>query len=286
MTFSEIKVPEMKGPEIKTSGMKLGRLYFTLALSLLCGLAQASTGRDNSLHFGTEGWDLSLGGGVEATDGAFYLGDESSDQNLALLGGATFIRGRFYFTAGENEALLLGYTLVRDNDSAVDVVTGPKFAATFDDNSQLRGQIEDRNLDWHAGTRYTWYGDYNQASISITKDISSAHDGFTANADYQHEWQLKNWLLTGRSSLSYVSNKMANHIAGVSASESNAKIPAYRSGSANIVMLELKLEYPLTEHWIFQSNVSVTKFDGGIRRSPIIKDTTLSGASVGVRYQF
>lgn len=262
------------------------KLIFMLALSLLCGVAHASAGRDSSPHFGEDGWDLSLGAGVASTHGAFYLGEESSEQRVALLGGATFIRGRFYFTAGEDESLLLGYTLVRENNSAIDVVTGPKFAATFDDNVRLKGQIKDRDLDWHTGARYTWYGDYNQASFSLTKDISSAHDGFTANADYQHEWQLKNWLLTGRSSLSYVSDKMANHIAGVSASESSTSIPAYRAGSANIVMLELKLEYPLTEDWIFQSNVSVTKFDGGIQRSPIIKDKTHSEATIGVRYQF
>ena len=269
---------------MKTPGIKRKLLFLVAGLSL-CGLAQASAGRDSSPHFGEEGWDLSLGLGV-TTHGAFYLGEESSEQDIALLGGATFIRGRFYFTAGEGEGLLLGYTLVRENDSAIDIVTGPKFAATFDDNTQLRGQIEDRNLDWHAGTRYTWYGDYNQASFSVTKDISGAHHGFTANADYQHEWQLKNWLLTGRSSLSYVSDKMANHIAGVSSNESNANIPAYRSGSSNIVMLELKLEYPITEHWIFESNVSVTKFDGGIKQSPIIKNGSRSDATVGVRYQF
>lgn len=257
------------------------------ALSGVC-LAQDSVLRSESPHFTENGWDVRLGAGLTSSSGELYRG--MKDENgLALLLDASYTHGDFYFVANEEEGLLLGYSLIRDDNWVADVVFGPKFGVDFDDSDMFDGQLsglDNRDVDGHLGGRFSWYGDTNRVSISLTRDVTGAHDGYLATADYQQEWQARNWLINGRGGLLLASSKMSNHMVGVSASEATAEIPEFEAKAASAMFLELMAEYPLNENWIFETKATLIKFSSELKASPIAKEDTYTVFTTGVKYQF
>lgn len=265
-------------------------IMLSLSLLVVSGIsfAQDSVLRSESPHFIEDGWDFRAAIGLRGTKGEFYRGMKDLD-GLILNLEASYTSGNFYAIANEDDGLLLGYSLLRDENWVVDAVFGPKFGVNFDDRDEFDGQLRDldnRNEDGHLGGRFTWYGDSNRVSISVTRDVVGVHGGYLASIDYQQEWQLRNWLFTGRSGFSACTDKMTNHIAGVSDSEATATFPQYKAGAGQAVLLELTAEYPVNENWVFETKATITQYSKAFKDSPIINDDTLSVITTGFKYQF
>ncbi len=275
----------MKYPSTLSSMMMLAAGL--LALSGV-SLAQDSMLRSESPHFIEDGWDVRLGAGLITSSGELYRGMKE-ENGLTILLDASYTNGDFYAIANEEEGLLLGYSLVRDDNWVVDAVFGPKFEMDFNDGDMFDGQLshlDKRDVDGQLGARFTWYGDTNRLSISLTGDVTGVHDGFLGTVDYQQEWQARNWLLTGRAGLALFSDKMANHMVGVSAHEATASMPRFEAKASQAVYLELMAEYPVNENWIFETKAAIAQFGSELADSPITRDDTYSVVTTGFKYQF
>jgi MipA family protein len=273
--------------------------YLTLLLALLvsaCGLllvsentqAQESNLRSDSPHFSDEGWDFRVGAGLAAFSGEFYRGmkDESG---FTLLLEASYINGNFFVNANEEDGLLFGYSLMRDENWVLDAVFGPKFGIKFDDSDTFDNQLQslhNRDEDGQLGARLTWYGDTNRVSMSLTRDVVGAHGGYLGQLDYQQEWQLRNWVLTGRVGVLLFSQKMTDHMVGVSADETTASITQYTPGAGYGGLLELTAEYPVNENWVFETRATLIQGNSEFADSPIVKDEMFSVITTGFKYQF
>lgn len=253
--------------------------------------AQGSGVHSYAPHFGEDGWnDVTLGFGLSYESNGAYLGSDDDIAELELLGDITYIKNRFFFTFNEDDFLLLGLNLHRTDTAVLELLFGPKFSMTFEDNSDLDGQLDhlqDREVDGHLGFRYSLYGRDHRWTFSVSRDITGAHGGYYGVVDYVTNWQARNWVISGTVSLGYVSKKMVNHIIGVSSDEATQAIPAYEPERGGyLATLELKAEYPLTEDWVFQTEVSLDKFDSLAKESPIIEKDRYSSALVSVKYHF
>jgi outer membrane scaffolding protein for murein synthesis (MipA/OmpV family) len=263
-------------------------LAFTLLLVTVSSKAQDSNLRSESPHFSEEGWDFRIGGGLTTTSGQFYQGMKN-DNGLTALLEASYIRGNFFFNANDEDGLLFGYSLLRDDDWVLDAVFGPKFGVNFDDSDMFDDQLKtlhNRAEDGQLGARFTWYGDTNRMSISLTRDIVGAHGGYLGQLDYQQEWQLRNWLLTGRVGLLLFSQKMTDHMVGVSAEEATATISEFKADAGYGGLMELTVEYPVNEHVVFESRATLIQGSSQFSDSPIVKDDAFAVFTTGFKYQF
>ena len=259
-----------------------------LAINLSCAVgawAQDSNLRSDGVHYGDDGWDASLGLGVTSTEGDLYIGDDDSDVGAEILGGVTYRKGQFFFAADDENGVQIGYSLIQRDNWVIDGVFGPVIGANFDDNDEL-DHLDNRKLDGHLGMRYTWYGDHNRVAVAAGRDVVSAHDGWVASAQYSHEWQLKNWLVTGNIGVAHLSDRMANHIVGVSASEATRAIPAFSAEAGNVSWLGVLAEYPMTEKWVFQTRLNTMAVSEELSDSPITDDDSTMSLVVGMKYQF
>jgi outer membrane protein len=250
--------------------------------------SQESNLRGDSPHYIEDGWDVRLGVAVLAVSADFYRGMKDLETGDFLVD-VNYRNGNFFFTTTDDASLTLGYSLLRDEDWVVDVVFGPRFYMDFGEDDLFDGQLshlEDRDIDGHLGARFSWYGDSNRVSASLTRDVIDAHDGYLASIDYQHEWQLRNWVVTGRAGVARFSDDMVNHIVGVSAAEATVATPQYQAEAGNATLFELTVEYPLNEDWIFEGNAASAIFDSGFKDSPIVEGDSLTVISAGFKYQF
>ncbi len=144
-----------------------------------------------------------------------------------------------------------------------------------------------RDIDLHAGIRYTQYLDDSLYKIEVSNDISGAHSGSIFSATYEKEWQQKNWIITGLVSAIYVSEKMADYYFGVSSSEATAEYPVHKVDANLLLGLGAKAEYPINENWVFKAAVSHLISDGEVSDSPITLDeNNISTVSATMTYHF
>ena len=261
-----------------------------LSATLLSTASQASmadsTITHDNPHFGDKGWEVSVGIGVlSATDTIYQRDDDDYEKGIHIPLNLTWYGERFHFTADEEEGLLLGYTLARNNNWAIDGILSPRGAGPFDND--LLEDLDDRDIDFHAGVRYTQYGDDNVIKLEASNDISNTHDGFILSASYEQEWQIKNWIITSAAGIGYVSEDMIDYYFGVDSSEATAEFSQYEAEETTITTLSVKAEYPVNENWVFNTQLTHALLGDEITDSSITtNDDSLSVFTTAMVYQF
>jgi len=266
----------------------LGSSLLTFSYALTASASADSNLVDNSPHFGETGWEVSLGAGLfSASDNltVYKRDDDDFEEGVFVPLNASYIGEHFYFTAEEREGLILGYTLVQNQNWALDALLSPRFPGTIDND--LLEDLDDRDPDLHLGLRYSAYFDDSLIRLDVSQDISDRDNGFTIGASYDREWQLKNWIVTGTAALTYISEDVSDYYFGVDSDEASTKFPVYRADSTLISALALDVEYPLSEDWTFNANLALIILGNEIENSPIsIDENKISVASTSLRYHF
>jgi len=245
---------------------------------------------ENSPHFGETGWEVSIGAGIfSASDNTnlYKRDDDDLENGFFIPLEASYIGERFYFKADEVEGLVLGYTLTQDQNWAIDAVLSPRFTGPIDNDLLEDADLDDRDPDLHAGLRYSRYFNHSLIRLDASRDISGRHDGYILSAAYDHEWQIRNWLVTGTASVAYISEDMTDYYAGVDRDEATSQFPVYQADSAFITGFALDAEYPLNEDWTFNTLLGYFILDDEIEDSPITNDVgELAMIFTSVRYHF
>ena len=243
---------------------------------------------DSSPHFGEPGWEISVGAGLFSASDNFNIFKREDDDfrdGLFIAVEGSYIGESFYFKANELEGLILGYTLVQNQNWAIDALLSPRFIGPIDND--LLDSLDERDPDLHAGVRYSIYLDDSLIRLDLSRDIANTHNGHTISASYDKEWQVKNWLITGTVSAAYISKEVTDYYYGVDNAESTSQFPTYRANGALVSTLAVGAEYPLNENWTFNANLLYTSLDDEIRDSPVtINDNVISKVSSSLRYHF
>ncbi|MFT5505189.1 MAG: outer membrane scaffolding protein for murein synthesis (MipA/OmpV family) [Gammaproteobacteria bacterium] len=271
--------------------MTILNLIRPVSLAALIGLVPIvgqtdSTFTQKSPHFGDRGWDVNLGIGIGvASDSIYKRNDDDREKGIYIPLTATWYGESFHFTADEREGLLLGYTIAKTANWAVDGLLSPRFFGPID--NELLDHLDDRNGDFHAGVRYTLYGDDNVIKLEVSKDISNTHDGFILSASYEQEWQVKNWIVRGSASAAFISEDMIDYYFNVSGDEATVAFPAYNGSASRLAYISASTEYPINENWIFKTQIAHIIPGDEIKDSPITSDKeSWSAGTAGVTYKF
>lgn len=269
----------------------LNKISTLIAAGGLCVAAAvpASELTTDNPHFGEKGWDVSLGVGVfSASDAIYQFEDDDYEEGVYLPLDVIWYGEKFHFALGEDEGLLFGYTLAKTSRWALDAIAGPRGGGPdSDDLKDEFDDIDERDIDFQAGLRYTIYGKDDLIKLELTRDIADVHDGYLATGSYQKEWQLKNWVLTGGAALAYVSEDMTGYYFDISESEQTPQVPVYSAGASTIVAASLSAEYPINEDWVFETELAHFWLDDEITDSPIsTDDDSISAISTAVIYHF
>ncbi len=259
--------------------------FVLLALSTAT-FADSQLATDNP-HYGEKGWDVEVSAGVGTVSDKIYISEDPEKKGFFNVGvNASYYGDSFYFIAGDEEGLLLGYSVLKQKDSAVDVILAPRFGG-FDTSDNELKSLDERDVDLHAGLRYTKYLGDSLYKIEFSKDVSGAHGGSILSASYEKEWQQKNWIITGGVTASYISEKMMDYYFGVSDKEASAKFAAFNVDASSLLEAGIKAEYPISEHWVATAAVHHFIADGNVSSSPITVDNDqLTTFVTTIKYHF
>ncbi len=259
----------------------------TFLLVSLSGIAFADSQlATNNPHFGEKGWDVEVAAAVGRHSGRVYVSEDDEDNFFSLGINATYYGDSVYFIADDNEGLLLGYSLIKQQSSVVDLILAPRFGGFSTDNDALK-DLDKRDTDLHAGLRYTQYLGDSVYKVELSKDVSGAHGGSILSARYEKEWQQKNWVITGGVTASYITEKMTDYYFGVSDQEANTQFAAYKADASALFEVSIQAEYPINEHWVATAAVHHFISDGKLADSPITDEADeLTIVVSSIKYHF
>ena len=193
------------------------------------------------------GEDLTIG-----TEGIDYrlLGDDESPWNLS----ATLTSVGMGFDSGDSAF----FTGMADRDTSIDLGV---------------------SVDYQLGSGFI--------GATLVHDISSTHEGFVAELEYGHPFELANEILfVPTAGISYLSEDYTDYYYGVRAGEATASRAAYKADAAVTTSIGYQLMVPLTENWQLFHSADYTWLGDEISDSTIVNRDNVWSATLGVTYTF
>lgn len=266
------------GDEIRRSGQPLGDYnggYLEVFASAGCGHSALVSG-DTDTAEGNSGCGTGWG-----------------------LGGEYRYKGLFFeATSKGQDGANIGYTLWSNPGWSVDLLALSAAGKIYDRKDQIDSETPGlsepvRNHailhrdTWHAGTgmRVTHYFGPNIVQFRLITDVHDGN-GVISTARLGRAWQVRNWNFHGLGSLIYRSAKTNQYLFGVSELEQTERFPVYQPGSSVDASFEMGVTYPLSEHWVFRSQLRFSPILSSIRKSPLIGDNWAGSVGAAISYVF
>jgi len=140
-------------------------------------------------------------------------------------------------------------------------------------------EIQSRKRDKRGGLRATGYFDNSQLQVIFTPYSSnnSGSDGVEASISYGHNWQYRNWNYYANIGMNYRSKEILDY----STTQGYTEIDHDSSTQDGVShSVEIGLEYPLSEDWVFGSFVAYNALSDRMIENR--QDDTTDGYRAGV----
>lgn len=153
--------------------------------------------------------------------------------------------------------------------------------------SSLAG-MSGRDPGVDAGIAWRRQGDWGFAYVEALTDASRQSRGGELRLGYGYEWVGSGGRLRLRPTLGLAarSARLNDYYYGVRADEIAAGRPAHAPGAGVNTQLGLYSRYDLSARWRMLAGLSLTRWSGGVRASPIVDDRTQLSGFLGLAYDF
>lgn len=175
--------------------------------------------------------------------------------------------GRFFFKGKE-----LGWS---SNDLTLglstDLLSGKR------DDSKTLPQLKDVNtgINLKLGWKYK-LTTQQTIKLAVLQDVGDEHRGQQANLSWSYLQMTGRWVIVPELSALWMSQEVKQHYFS-SADE-------HIMGAGHAYSAALKLAYPLSRQWLFNSKLSQTQFEENISRSAIVEHSNRHSIYLGLRY--
>ena len=264
----------------------------------LCGPAAAQDGIldaiDDRVTSLTGGATVIAGGGVGVVTQP-YAGVEDGARVFAIPM-ISYQAERFRF-----EGKTLSAQLYATEQVALSAIADWRFQSYDAEDSFVLEGMDDRDGTLEAGLRVTSALGDLALSASLLGDVLSRHGGYEANLTAAYE--LSDWRpLSVRPfvGLRYQSDSLADYYYGVDPEEALSRVcaavvgdgcqafdrPAYETGAALVPTLGISARQALSRKWAVYGQATYDAFPEEIEDSPIVSESGLTSAFVGIVYLF
>ena len=144
----------------------------------------------------------------------------------------------------------------------------------------------DRDPAAEIGFLAGYEGNIGKIQFKALGDVSGAHDGYELSAAYAYPVQIGKWGFEPGFAVSRLSSDLANWSYGVATSEARGDRQAYDLDESWSAQLNLSVNRPITERWIFFGEANVGALDDQTADSPLVERRAFGGAMFGVGYAF
>ena len=225
--------------------------------------------------------------GLLSIYGDHAIEGQGENYNFITIDGRLEYAGFFVEVTTDSVALpgfAIGYELYNSRDWSVDFVSIPVQMELIPDDFE---RLKNNNLYRRDGLKLSGI----RATRFFDKYVAQAHilplgRGTIATLALGRYWRMQNWYLSAFGSLRYQSETVNRRTWRVTPEEASIEFPTYEPSAGTDIELQVKTEYPLSEDWIFNASVRVSRLSDGVANSPIIVEQTSKSIAVGIGYVF
>jgi MipA family protein len=152
--------------------------------------------------------------------------------------------------------------------------------------SPVQLKVPDRNYAVELGFEWLADGRWGKLMLSGFHDVSKAHEGFSADAEYAYPIYGSHWTFEPTVTLRYKSAALNDYYWGVRASEANVALSTYQAGAGLNWQVGARANYYLTSHWRLAAGLNVERLSNSIVDSPLVRERDVTGYFAGLAYQF
>lgn len=239
------------------------------ALSLALALAAPAIAQE-----GPPGFSLGVAGNLATSP---FIGEDDAATALPLIQ----FRGQG-FTIGTTGAFV---TLFDSPDGRLEAVLTPRFSALDDPDAPALAGI-DRDVTADLGLRYTFsIGPRTDLRATILQEVTGEHDGQELDLRISQGVQagLPLSLFAGAA---WRSADLSQYLYGVYGAEALPGRPAYDPGATLTPYIGLSAVLPLGANAALVGNLRADYFGDAITDSPIVEDSSVLSARIGVQFSF
>ena len=163
--------------------------------------------------------------------------------------------------------------------------------AGLDDFDEDRGDSDQLNdmgdLDLAINLRLgaSWKLSGGSLNLDVGQDVA-AHKGTQAKLRYTLNPQFDNFTLKPYVEAQWLSAKITDYYVGVNANEVIAGRAAYEADSDFAFKLGVDMTVPISDKLTAVGGVGITQYGDEIKDSPIVEDSTVFGAHLGMTYRW
>ncbi|KPH63704.1 hypothetical protein AMS58_13345 [Pseudoalteromonas porphyrae] len=215
--------------------------------------------------------------------------DDDLDLGTTLIGSYNWHNFFIDFANQAPDSLVFGYTAYAENNWSFDIVfTGPGTGLRKKENQVNFEGIDDRDVNTMLGGRVTGYIGENVVQFTLKQGLTSENSGTIASALIGRNWQVRNLNFHGLFGLSFRDAKLNDYYYGVSEDEAaRTNFKPFTGKSTLNFDSSLGVTYPLSESWLFRSEIFVGS-EFGYNESPLFnkQKDIYTGISSSISYVF
>jgi outer membrane protein len=220
---------------------------------------------------------------------------KGGDDGAALLPVAAYKGERFHanlgnpgisFYRGGSDIGGIGYSLYEREGFQLELV-GRLRAMGLDpnDEDEWRG-LDERKPGFDAGVSLLWETDMGEIDLDLLSDVSNRSKGQEAVLSYAYPFSRGGWILRPEIGVSWHSEDLTDYYFGVDADESRAGRPAYAADASVTPFAGVEIEYAISKQTHLLGGLGIGRLGDGISDSPIVDESGIGGAYLGLTYIF
>ncbi|MDL2316997.1 MipA/OmpV family protein [Desulfovibrio sp. OttesenSCG-928-A18] len=224
--------------------------------------------------------DISIGAGGSWQSSPY----KSHDDTVLPVPLIHFESERFYI-----RGLDAGVHIWRNEQQAVSF--GVSYAAlSFDpsktDDRRLK-HLDDRYSSLNAYLQYAVQTEYGHAGVRVLRDVLGNSDAFSAEAYYKYPLMLGPVYVSPGAGLRWDSEDQLDYYFGISSREARKSgLDKYSPDSGISPFLSLEADWKFAEHWSVMAAGRVVFLSKEIKDSPMVDDSQIFNATIGLKYSF
>jgi len=231
-----------------------------------------------------DGYRLSLGLGYMNYESPWY-GGEAGDGVWLVIDARYQWKGLFAEVAlngvsGDKNLPAIGYNFYSTDHWNLDVIAAA-VTGRGEFNYVYEGQVKQISGEPTKGVGFRAQGSWGNSIVQMVAlpyiyDGEEKDFGSDSAVDYAslwagHRWQVKNWSVNGLLGAVYKSSGLLDHQVGVTGSEADAIVWAYKPSSGIDYTAHIDLSYPVSKHILFQIYSRHTQYSDATLDSPLIE---------------
>ncbi|MGR5119101.1 MipA/OmpV family protein [Vibrio astriarenae] len=150
-------------------------------------------------------------------------------------------------------------------------------------------KLDKRKSSVLGGASYQYLSRYGMFEVSAGADIAGRHDGFYAQTSYSYPIRGQGWGFTPNIGYAYNSEKLNQHLYGVSAAESartNGRFKEFKPGYDGNFFIGASGYYGITRSIRVMGAIRYSNLEGDLEESPILDATHGTSLMLGITYSF